>query len=756
MQVNNTLEKIIAPLSAVFIFIILTALLYKDFLFHMDTKLLFDHGDPVLNLYFLKWGADYILGNLNIISESIFNLPVAFPFQNSLAFSDNLFGNQLVFLPYYILIDNPLLGFNLWILTTYFLNYSLMYYYLKNSRFIGATHNSLVPIMGASIFTFSIPSFDLLGGHFQLIPLYFIPISLILLEKLMVSLKVKYFILFGLAISFQFYLGIQTGFILLVLLMLLVPVYYAYLLNNQILFFKRIWISAVAFVVPTIILLIPYLNTSKLTGHRTYSDVLNYMPSISNFFSTNIGEKAIFVGFPVFLLFVLAILFMHIRKSKILLGIVILSFLFFLKEPHIFKLFFTYFPGFDSIRTPGRFIFVSITAIAIFVSVVMSDVEFKKLKYIFLVFTVGLATSLYQKNVPSMPYKYFDKPTPPKVLKILNHEPTLILPLYLFKNPDVLDIIDRMKNSDMQFPILDIYSGFNPTFVSELEGQYVHELNTLNESEKFIERIMKLGFQHILIKKEKIVQNNIIEVLNKEKQFQKVYEDSKLILFSCNNSKKIFLSLNEALKNVPWSFEMKSLRSEKNKTIFIGQVTGQKLSGVVQKKEQIATDVNINGKVYPCQLQLDKIKDSFSTFECISEQSYPEFSPMDRALKNPKAKYEIEELYNDEAHTVKLKITNIGAETWLAGHNGKYGLALSYMLENQKNGIKTGYDNRFYLPHNIKPGESFEITIPIKKLYSGENIITISMVQELVAWFHDRGNAPLSIKIEKKGTYKNE
>lgn len=756
MKIDNTLKKVIPKFSAVLIFVILIALLYKNFLFHLDTRLLFNNGDPVLNLYFLKWGSDYILGNINIVTESIFNLPIAFPFQNSLAFSDNLFGNQVIFLSYYVFTDNPLLAFNLWILTTYFLNYYLMFYYLKNSRFIDTTSNKLVPIIGASIFTFSIPSFDLLGGHLQLISLYFIPISLLLLEKLMISGKIKYFILFGLAISFQFYLGIQTGFILLVLLMLLVPVYYIYLVNNKKMFFSKIWISALTFIVPTVILLMPYLQVSNLTGHRTYAEVRNFIPSISNFFSTGIGEKAIFVGFPVFLLFISTIYLMQTKKSKILLLVVVLSFLFFLKEPHIFKLFFTYIPGFDSIRTPGRFIFVSIAAITIFISVVLSNIEFKKLKYIFLVFIVGLATSLYQKNVPSMAYKYFENPITPKALEIINHESTLILPLYEVKIPELFDIIKRMKNVDMQFPILDIYSGFNPTFVSEIESQYVNKDTSISESEEFLERIKKLGFRNILLEKEKIVQNNIVEVLHKEKQFQKVYEDSKLILYSCTNVKKTFLSLNEALKNVPWSFKVKGFKSRKNKTIFVGQLAGQKLSGVVQKKEQIATSVKIDGKVYPCQLQLDKIEDSFSTFECISEKSYSEFLPMDKALKNPKVKYEIEKLYNDKTHSIRLKVTNVGTEKWLAGHNGKYGLALSYMLENKANGIKTGYNNRFYLPYNIKPGESFEITIPIKKLYNGENILTFSMVQELVAWFHDKGNIPLVVKIEKKGIKINE
>jgi len=731
---------------AISIFTLFISLLYGDFILNINNKLLFNDGDPVLNLYFLKWGADYILGNVSGVS--IFNLPVAFPFQNSLAFSDNLFGNQIIFLPYYVLTNNPLLAFNLWIFTTHFLNYILMYWYIKNSKFIDTTNNSIVPIIGASVFTFSIPCFDLLGGHLQLIPLYFIPLTLFLLEKVLTTLKIKYFILFGLALSFQFYLAIQTGFILLVILMFLMPVYYVYLLGNKILFFKRVWISALAFALPTITLLLPYLKTSKLTGHRTYNDVLNYIPSISNFFSTNIGEKAIFIGFPVLLLFILAIYFMQTNKSKILLGVVVLSFLFFLKETHIFEFFFTYIPGFDSIRTPGRFILVSITSITIFVTVVLSNIEIKKLIYIFILFILGMSISLYQKNIPSIKYKYFDNPISAKALQVINHKPTLILPLYKFRYPGTHFMIKRMKNVDMQFPILDIYSGFNPTFVAEIESEYLHRQNTFQANDSFFNRIKKLGFKHIILEKDKLIHKSIIRYLSKEIKFKKVYEDNLIILYSLIEHKQLSLSLNGTLKNTSWKLDVTTLKNKQTTTVFTGILNGKELSGVVQKKESIHTKVKVHNREYPCQLQLDKIKDSFSLFQCISKKNL-DLPPIDYTLNMPKVNYETIEPYNYETDTLKLKITNTGSEIWNTRSRRKYNLALSYKLENELKNIKIGYNNRFYLPSNINAGESFEIEIPIKNLPSGENILTFSMAQELGSWVHNKADQTLSIKINK-------
>jgi hypothetical protein len=133
------------------------------------------------------------------------------------------------------------------------------------------------------------------------------------------------------------------------------------------------------------------------------------------------------------------------------------------------------------------------------------------------------------------------------------------------------------------------------------------------------------------------------------------------------------------------------------------------------------------------------------------KEGYSKISPLEvmpKPLKNPKVKYELTKSYDETSRSVTIKVTNNGDEIWIAGFYGEYGLALSYMLENKSKDIKTGYDNRFHLPYNIKPKESFEINIPIRGLADGENIVSISMVQELVFWFHDRGNEVLNIKIK--------
>ena len=733
---------------AIAVFILLIVLTFHDFILNIQTSILFCAADPALNLYFLKWGADYLLDN--VAGVSIFNLPLAYPFLNSLAFSDNLFGNQIIFLPLYVMTGKPLLSYNLWILITYFLNYILMYSYLKNSKFIGMEGNRLIAIVGATIFTFSLPSINLMGGHLQLLPLYFIPISLYFLEKQFITQKSKYYILFGLAISFQFYLGIQTGFILLILLMLLLPLYYYYLGTNQKISFINILLLGVSFVIPTLTLLLPYFQTAKLTGYRSYNDVLNYIPSLADFFSVDGGEKAIFMGIPLFLLFLIAIFLVNNARSKILFGIIILSYMFFLKETHIFQLFHAFIPGFDSIRTPGRFIFVSITLIAIFVTFVFANQKNNFVKYVSLLFLLGMAYSLFNKPVLSQEYNYGNQYTTPELVKLINNEPTLVLPLYEIKIPDLLTVIDRMKNVNMQYQIIDIYSGFNPNFVDEIEKQYLYNIHTKSDAQKFIYRILRLGFKNIYIEKKQAINSILLQEINSSGSFKNIYENDTTILYLYIGSSITTVSLNTALKTVPWQFQLKSYKLQNDKTVFQGLLLGE-LSGVVQKKEQISTALNIDGEEYPCQLQLDSIKDSFSSFECISTKNFSEFPSMDKPLNEVNSTMELVSFPDvqtvNQMYVAVVNVKNISKAAWASV--GKYPISLSYKFYDEKGRelqlLGTGSEgeplrtpfNSGYLSSNSADLLNMNFKTPYK---AGTYLLEIDLVQDGAFWFKDKGS----------------
>ena len=57
-------------------------------------------------------------------------------------------------------------------------------------------------------------------------------------------------------------------------------------------------------------------------------------------------------------------------------------------------------------------------------------------------------------------------------------------------------------------------------------------------------------------------------------------------------------------------------------------------------------------------------------------------------------------------------------------------------------------DGRIPLPHDLKPNGEIELALEIRvPLQVGLYILEIDMVQEHIAWFHDRGSATLSIPV---------
>ncbi|MCL4856838.1 MAG: hypothetical protein KJZ55_06160, partial [Flavobacteriales bacterium] len=106
-----------------------------------------DLGDARFNNYILEHGYLYFTGKL----DSYWTAPFMFPYQNNIAFSDNLLGS----LPLYIL--SRLVGFDketafqVWILLLFVLNFITTYWVLNKWL-----KNNLLACTGAYIFAFSI------------------------------------------------------------------------------------------------------------------------------------------------------------------------------------------------------------------------------------------------------------------------------------------------------------------------------------------------------------------------------------------------------------------------------------------------------------------------------------------------------------------------------------------------------------------------------------------------------------------------
>lgn len=101
-----------------------------------------------------------------------------------------------------------------------------------------------------------------------------------------------------------------------------------------------------------------------------------------------------------------------------------------------------------------------------------------------------------------------------------------------------------------------------------------------------------------------------------------------------------------------------------------------------------------------------------------------------------------EELESSEKREIKIRIRNDGRLTLssLGINNDMYAIRLSYQWIDAT-GANSGFDDRFPLTSILAPEESAEVTILLQApTKSGTYKLQIDAVQELAAWFHDKGS----------------
>ena len=139
--------------------------------------------------------------------------------------------------------------------------------------------------------------------------------------------------------------------------------------------------------------------------------------------------------------------------------------------------------------------------------------------------------------------------------------------------------------------------------------------------------------------------------------------------------------------------------------------------------------------------EYDEISEEIDT-KSLNEKEYsPQKKPLsdfDYELRFPSAP----KVYKEGSALLKVVFINQSKEIFHANYQGKYGLALSYRITpNQK------WNNRVFLPKDVHPGEKVTFYLKIKGITVGVNTIEFSMVQELVCWFHDKGQKIYQINI---------
>lgn len=117
-------------------------------------------------------------------------------------------------------------------------------------------------------------------------------------------------------------------------------------------------------------------------------------------------------------------------------------------------------------------------------------------------------------------------------------------------------------------------------------------------------------------------------------------------------------------------------------------------------------------------------------------------------------------LRTGQKETIQVKVKNAsdilwyarGAEVNNAPSNQFYLAVGNRWLEAASEKLLTDMDGRYGLPRNLKPGEETEVPLLITAPKDpGDYILELDLVQEQVAWFHDKGSgmARVQIRVER-------
>jgi len=130
-------------------------------------------GDSRLNAYIQAWDTHALITG----PRRLFDTNMLYPTRNTLAGSENLLGNQLLFAPVYLLTGNPAIAHNLVILASFILSALTMYLLLRSVALPASA-----AVVGSFIYAFAFPRLAQLG-HMQLLSTQWTPLIVLFLFR---------------------------------------------------------------------------------------------------------------------------------------------------------------------------------------------------------------------------------------------------------------------------------------------------------------------------------------------------------------------------------------------------------------------------------------------------------------------------------------------------------------------------------------------------------------------------------------------
>jgi hypothetical protein len=330
-------------------------------------------GDPVFQAWTMAWNVHAWTTN----PLDVFNANVLYPYRNTLAYSDHLFGQTIMVAPIMLLTDNPILVDNISrfiaLTLTGFFTYLLVY---------DITGNRLAGIVAGFAYAF-IPNRMAHIEHLNILTAQWMPLALLAARRALIQRSTRWAVVLGVVLFIQ---GISGVYFLYFTGILLGVVFVTYLLWDRtrtalIIVGKMIGICAIAalLLVPT---LWPYQVVSQDLGiERTREDVDLWSASRSDYFAVNPSnrlygrvlaerhhrhlEQDLFPGVILVMLATVGLFYRRLPWERWMLFTLalftfVLSFGFVItvlgrEIPNPYQLFYEIVPGFRAIRVAARF-----------------------------------------------------------------------------------------------------------------------------------------------------------------------------------------------------------------------------------------------------------------------------------------------------------------------------------------------------------------------------------------------------------------
>jgi len=248
-----------------------------------------DPGDPLLTCYFLEH-------ELRVVERrdhlgSFWSPPFFYPAPHALTYSENLLG----MLPVYALLRlgwDPSTSYQLLLIVLCVLDYAAMLWVLRRLG-VGPP----LATLGAFCFAFGAPRVALLG-HVQLFPIFYVPLSLWALWRLLAAPSRGRLALLLLLLWLQMLSVIYVGWFLLLTFGLVVPLLLCWDRDGR----RRLaafcraapWslaLAAAAWAAAYWAVFRPYMAARAELGERSWSEVLPSLPRLESWLATMPGSK---------------------------------------------------------------------------------------------------------------------------------------------------------------------------------------------------------------------------------------------------------------------------------------------------------------------------------------------------------------------------------------------------------------------------------------------------------------------------------